>query len=349
MSHELKVGIVGLVMGKNHIDGYLTNPKAKVQAICDINPEGLKTIGNQYGIEARYTSYEEMFANEELDIVSIATPNRLHKDMTILALEKGIHVLCEKPIGMNSEEAIAMQRKAEETGKRLMINYSYRFLPSSVAIKQRIDDGLVGDIYSASCHWLRDINGFSQFGEWFAKKSVSGGGALIDIGVHFLDKILWLLDFPELDSVLATTHDHICQKVAKERGQVYDVEDTVEAMIRFKNNTSFMFQVSWAANIAENNLIEYRLLGTKEGILEQNINQGYTFQAKTFHESKGVSYTLDINHVNQKICPTSMSYFVDAILNDKPHMATGTEAITVMKLIEAIYKSAETGKQIFFD
>lgn len=182
-----------------------------------------------------------------------------------------------------------------------MINYSYRFLPQSVAIKQRIDDGLVGDIYSVSCRWLRDINGFSQFGDWFAKKSVSGGGALIDIGVHFLDKVLWLLDFPELDSVLASSHDHIAQKVAQERGVTYDVEDTVEAMVRFKNNTNFLFQVSWAANIAESNLIECRLLGTKEGILEQNINQGYTFKAKTFRETKGVSYILDINHESCKV------------------------------------------------
>ena len=349
MSQKLKVGIVGLVMGRDHIKGYMTHPNAQIQAICDINPESLHKVGDQYDIEARYTSYEEMIAKENLDIVSVVTPNRFHKEMTILALEQGIHVLCEKPIGINSEEAIAMQRKAEETGKRLMINYSYRFLPSSVAIKQRIDDGLVGDIYSASCRWLRDIDGFSQFGPWFAKKSVSGGGVLIDIGVHLLDKILWLLDFPELDSVLSSTHDHITQKNAKETGSAYDVEDTVEAMIRFKNNTNFMFQVSWAANIAESNLIECRLLGTQEGILEQNINQGYTFEAKTFYQSKGISYHVAIADVNPKICPSSMYYFVDAIINDQPHMATASEAITVMKLIEAIYKSAATGKQIFFN
>lgn len=349
MSRKLKIGIVGLRMGQNHIDGYLTHPNAKIQAICDLNPDSLQKIGDQYDIDGRYTSYEEMLANEELDIVSIVTPNHLHKDMTILALDKGIHVLCEKPIGINSEEAISMHHKAEETGKHLMVNYSHRFLPQSVAIKQRIDDDLVGDIYSVSCRWLRDINGFSQFSDWFAKKSLSGGGALMDIGVHFLDKVLWLLDFPELDSVLASTNNHISQKVAQKRGVTYDVEDTVEAMVRFKNNTNFLFQVSWAANIAESNLIECRLLGTKEGILEQNINQGYTSKVKTFYETKGISYALDINHVNQKLCPSSMYYFVDSIINDKPNMANGTEAVTVMKLIEVIYESAQTGKQIFFD
>ena len=346
--NQLKVGVVGLRMGQDHIDGYLTHPNVEIKAICDMIPDVLERVGNKYGIESRYTSYEEMIEKEQLDVVSIATPNRFHKDMTLLALDKGSHVLCEKPIGMNAEEAIAMQRKSEETGKRLMVNYSYRFIPQSVALKQRIDAGFLGDIYSASSHWLRNISGFSQFGGWFGKKAMSGGGVLIDIGVHCLDKVLWLMDFPEVESVTACTHDRICQKVAKATGQDFDVEDTVEAFIKFKNNASFTLRLSWAANILESNLIEFRLLGEKEGILEQNINQGYTFDAKTFYESNGVSYSLNINEVSPKICPTSMYYFVDAILNDKPHMANGTEAIQVMQLIDAIYESAETGKQICF-
>ena len=349
MGNKLDIGIAGLRVGMDHIDGYLTHPDANVKAICDISPEVLERVGNKYGIDSRYTSYEEMIAKEDLDVVSVATPNIFHKDMTILALEHGAHVLCEKPIGINAEQAIAMQRKAEEAGKRLMVNYSYRFIPQSVAIKQRIDAGLVGDIYSASTHWLRNISGFSQFGGWFGKKSMSGGGVLIDIGVHCLDKVLWLMDFPEVDSVIASTHDRVCQKVAKETGSDFDVEDTVEALIKFKNDASLMIQVSWAANIFESNLIEFRLLGEKEGILERNINQGYTFEAQTFYESEGISYTLNIDHVSKDLCHTSMYYFVDAIVNDKPHMANASEAIQVMQIIDAIYQSAETGKPVVFN
>ncbi len=349
MNNQLEIGIAGLRMGCDHIDGYLTHPNAKIKAICDISPEVLERVGNKYGVDSRYTSYEEMIAKENLDVVSIATPNRFHKDMTMLALDNGAHVLCEKPIGMNAEEAIAMHRKSEETGKRLMVNYSYRFIPQSVALKQRIDAGLVGDIYSASCHWLRNISGFSQFGGWFGKKSMSGGGVLIDIGVHCLDKVLWLMDFPEVESVTASTHDYVCQKVAKASGSDFDVEDTVEAFVKFANNASLMIQVSWAANILESNLIEFRLLGEKEGLLEQNINQGYTFNAKTFYESNGISYTLNIDDVSQDLYPTSMYYFLDKIIKDEPHMADGTEAIKIMQLIDAIYESAETGKPISFN
>ena len=343
MNDKLKVGIAGLRMGQDHIEGYLTHPNATIQAICDINPEVLERVGNKYGVEGRYTSYEDMIKQESLDIVSIATPNRFHQEMTLLALEHGAHVLCEKPIGLNAQEAIIMQQKSQEMGKRLMVNYSYRFIPSSVAIKQRIDAGLVGDIYSTSCHWLRNIRGFSQFGGWFGQKSISGGGVLIDIGVHCLDKALWLMGFPEIAFVSASTHDRICRK------SEFDVEDTVEAFIKFTNDASLMLQVSWAANIFEDNLIEFRLLGEKEGILEQNINQGYTFNAKSFYESNGISYTLNIDNISEKLCPSSMNHFVDAIIKNQPHMGDVSEAITVMKIIDAIYKSSETGQPIFFN
>ncbi|NEO34730.1 MAG: Gfo/Idh/MocA family oxidoreductase, partial [Symploca sp. SIO3C6] len=238
--------------------------------------------------------------------------------------------------------SIAMQQKSQETGKRLMVNYSYRYIPSSVAIKQRINAGLVGDIYSTSCHWLRNIRGFSQFGGWFGKKSMSGGGVMIDIGVHCLDKALWLMDFPEVKSVTAATHDRICRKAG------FDVEDTVEAFVKFTNGASLMLQVSWAANVFESNLIEFRVLGEKEGILERNINQGYTFNAKTFYESNGIAYTLNIDDISPDLCPSSMNYFVDAIINDTPHQGDASEAITVMKIIDAVYKSSETGEPVLF-
>lgn len=344
----LNIGIIGLRAGLGHIDGYLTHPNAKVKAICDVNTEVLNRTGKKYGVERQYKSYQEMIEKENLDIVSVATPNSLHKEMTIFALEQGLHVLCEKPIGLNAKEAIAMHHKSQEMSKRLMLNYCYRFTPQAVAMKQRIDEGLVGEIYSASCHWLRNISGFSQFSGWFGKKEMSGGGVLIDIGIHYLDKALWLMGFPEVEMVVASTHDRICRQLGKNLNAGFDVEDTVESFIKFKNNACLMLQASWAANILESNLIELRLLGEKEGILEQNINQGYTFQAQTFYESNGVSYTLKIEDVRPELCPSAMHSFVDAIIKDKPHKASSSEAVKVMEIVDAIYQSAQTGQPIFF-
>lgn len=348
MNSKLAIGVVGLRMGQEHIDGYLTHPKAEVKAICDVNPEVLKKVGDRYGIAARYTSYEEMIERETLDIVSIVTPNCFHKAMTELALDEGINVLCEKPLGLNAAEAIAMTQKAEAVGKRLMVNYSYRFKPKTVAIKKQIEAGRIGNIYAASCLWLRNKNGFSQITPWFSKKEMSGGGCLIDIGIHCLDKVLWLMNFPEPQCVLSTTHNQMCQLAARESGLDFDVEDTVEALIKFTNNASLILQVSWAANIAERNRIEFQILGDRAGIFEKNIKQAYEFETQIFYETQGISYNLMIEDVDEKLVPTSMYYFIEAIVNDKPHMADGSEAIKAMQLIDAIYQSAQTGNPVIF-
>ena len=348
MTNKLNVGVVGLRMGQEHIDGYLSHPNAHLQAICDLNPDVVNSVGDKYQVDARYTDYAEMFEQEALDVVSIVTPNSFHKPMTEQALERGMHVLCEKPVGLNCEEAIAMNRKAEEMGKRLMVNYSYRYKPSSVAMKKQIEAGMLGEIQSSSCLWLRNKNGFSQITPWFSKKSMAGGGSLIDIGIHCLDKMLWLLDFPEPKSVLATTHDQLCKIVAASSGLVSDVEDTVEALITFTNNASLTMHISWAANIPESNLIEFKLYGSQAGIFEQNIAQGYTFAAKTFYERDGISYDLRLEDVDQSLVTSSMYHFIDAIVNDKPHMGNGTEAIKAMNIIDAIYQSAETGDPVTF-
>jgi predicted dehydrogenase len=335
-------------MGQEHLDGYLTHPQAKIKAICDINPQVLKQVGDRYGVEARYTSYEEMLDREPLDVVSIVTPNCFHKAMTEQALERGIHVLCEKPLGLNAEEAIAINQKSQEVGKRLMVNYSYRFKPRAVAIKKQIEAGTIGDIYSASCLWLRNKNGFSQITPWFSQKEMSGGGCLIDIGIHCLDKALWLMDFPEPKSLLSTTHNEMCKLAARESGLAFEVEDTVEAFIKFANNASLILQVSWAANIPERNRIEFKLLGDKAGIFEKNIKEAYEFEAETFYESQGISYHLTIEDVNEQLVPTSMYHFIEAIINDKPHMADGKEAVKAMQIIDAIYQSAQTGQPVTF-
>ncbi len=335
-------------MGQEHIDGYLTHPKAKIKAICDLNPEVLEKVGNRYEVEARYTSHEEMLDKEKLDVVSIVTPNYFHQGMTELALDKGIHVLCEKPIGLNTKQAIAMTEKAQKVGKRLMVNFAYRFKPTSVVMKKQIEAGLIGDIQSASYLWVRNKDGLSQITPWFSSKKMSGGGCLIDLGVHCIDRVLWLMDFPEPKSVLSTTHNNMCQLAAEEMGLAFDVEDTVEAFIKFTNNASLQLQVSWAANIPESNKIEVRLLGDKASIIENNINQTYEFEAKTFYDAQGIFYGLSTESVNKNLLPTPMFHFVDAIINDKPHMADGKEAIKGMQLVDAIYKSAETGEPVIF-
>lgn len=346
MQDKLKVGVAGLRMGKDHIDGYLTHPRAEIAAVCDTNPEVLAKVAEEYAAKGRYTDFNAMIDSEQLDVVSIVTPNSFHRPMSEYALARGCHVLCEKPIGMDTNDALAMQEAARAAGRRIMVDYSYRFKPESVAVKRQVESGVLGDICSAQVSWLRNKDGFSQITPWFSNKRMSGGGCLIDLGSHCLDLVLWYLDFPKPVSVTATTHDAMGRRAAAQSGRGFDVEDAVEAFIVFDNGTSLTLQVSWAANIPEDNLIQLRLLGTDAGIIERNIDQGYSFDARIFQEHDGVFYESGVASVASGLVETPMHHFIEAICTDQPHQSGAEEAIASMRLIDAIYESAAARRSV---
>ena len=192
---KIRVGVIGLGIGRHHIRGYQSHPNAEVVAIADLDETRLAEVGDQYGVSKRYPSGEQMIATEGLDVVSIATPNKYHKSLTIAALEAGCHVLCEKPMAMNAAEARDMLVAATKAGKRLMIDFSYRFSEQSQVLKAQVDAGVLGEVYFARTLWHRR-RGLPRFGGWFGQKALSGGGPLIDLGVHRLDLALWLMGYP---------------------------------------------------------------------------------------------------------------------------------------------------------
>jgi predicted dehydrogenase len=331
-------------MGRHHIPGYQNHPQAKVVAVADLDASRLEQIGDQYGVPNRYLSGEEMLEKETLDVVSIATPNKFHAPLTIAALEAGNHVLCEKPMAMNADEARAMLAAAEEAGKRLMIDFSYRFTEQSQALKDRVDAGELGDVYFARTVWHRR-RGLPKFGGWFGQKGLSGGGPLIDLGVHRLDLALWLMGYPKPVWVMGSTYSPIATALAKEQGVDYDVEDLAVGLIRFDNGATLEIEASWAANIAEKELMETRLLGTKGGLVQRNLNETYEFEAEMYFERNGAHYDMKL-HAPPRRRLNAMSHFVDCILDDVPHIATGEEGLLVMEILDAIYKSATEGKPV---
>ena len=340
----MRAAVVGLGMGRGHILGYRSHPEVDVVGISDVDESRLRSVGDEFGIEDRFTSAEEMIETLHPDVVSIAVPNKYHKALTIHALENGAHVLCEKPMAMNASEAEDMIASAERAGKRLMINFSFRFTPQSQALKREVDSGVLGDIYFGRTVWHRR-RGMPRFGGWFGQKELSGGGPLIDLGVHRLDLALWLMGYPKPTWVMGATYDPIATRLAKEAGVDYSVEDLAAGFIRFENGASLVVEASWAANIREAELMETRLLGTDAGLLQRNKNQGYEFEAELFVERNGSLFDTRLNSV-----PTdkksAMEHFADSILSDTPHIATGEEGLIVMKLLDSLYESAERGEPI---
>lgn len=341
---KMRVGIIGLGMGKGHIRGYATHPQAEVVAIADIDEKRLAEVRDEHDIQGRYTDAMQMIAAENLDIVSVATPNKFHKAYTIAAFEAGCHVLCEKPMAMNAEEGRAMLEAAKKAGKRLMINFSFRFSEPSFALKAQVDSGILGDVYFARTIWHRR-RGIPRFGGWFGQKALSGGGPLIDLGVHRLDLALWLMGYPKPTWVMASTYNPIATRLAEEAGVKYDVEDLAVALIKFENGATIEVEASWATNIREKELMETRLLGTKAGLVQRNLNEGYQFEAELYVENAGYQFDMKV-HPPLKPVPNPMNHFVESIVNDVPHIATGEEGLLVMQLLDAIYESADTGTPV---
>ena len=253
-------------------------------------------------------------------------------------------MLCEKPMAMSAAEGREMLAAARAAGKRLMINFSYRFNDQSFALKREVDAGTIGEVYFARTVWHRR-RGLPGFGGWFGQKALSGGGPLIDLGVHRLDLALWLMGYPRPVWVLGSTYDPIASRLACAQKACFDVEDLAAAFIRFANGASLVLEASWAAHIREHELMETRLYGTKGGLVQRNLDETYRFEAEMYLEREGSFFDMRLHHTD-RCAPSAMCHFVDSILQGTPHMATGEEGLRVMDILDAIYQSAASGRPV---
>lgn len=338
--NTLRCGVIGLGVGRMHLDGYAKAPDAVIAAIADPNEERLKEFGAKYNLSALYTSAEEMLEKEGLDVVSIATPNSLHMPLTIAALESGAHVLCEKPMAMNTAEAEEMLAASRKANRRLMINFSYRFTPAAWGLKQQVESGILGEVYGARTRWMRR-DGFPGFGGWFGTKALSGGGPLIDLGVHRIDLALWLAGYAKPKFILANVHSHLGSERASQQGNTFDVEDYAAAIVTFENGMTLQIENSWAAHIQHAEDMETSLFGTKGGLCQRNLSGKYDFEGKIFTMLNGCS--VDIEVKDGSAPASSMAHFVRAILRDEPHIATAEEGLVIMRILDGIYASAAAG------
>ena len=352
---KLRCGVIGLGMGQSHVKGYQSHPDAEVVAVADIDAGRLKAAGDKLDVRGRYTDPLEMLRKEKLDMVSVATPNKFHKPLTIAAIKAGCHVLCEKPMALNAAEAEAMLDAARQAKRRIMINFSYRFTEQAYALKEQVDQGLLGDIYFARTVWhrrqcLRSISG------WFCRKELSGGGPLLDLGVHRLDLALWMMGYPKPVWVMGSIYDRLASRHAKEHNVHNDVEDLAVGLIRFTNGATLELEASWAVHQKETDFMETRLCGTEGGLIqhlvaeprtvsERNAGAGFVFEGEIHFERDGCQYDLKL-HPPVPAVTSPYYHFIDSIINNRPHIATGEDGLAVMKLIDAIYESAEKGRPV---
>jgi predicted dehydrogenase len=231
MENKIRIGIAGLGVGRYHYDNYSHCDRAAVVAICDRDRAWLDHIGSQWGIAKRYLDYNEMFADPEIDAVSIGLPSSLHAEATKTALDKGKHVLCEKPMAVNAGEAKQMVSAAQRANRILMISQNKRFTPQARYLHQCVRNKRFGWIYQIRIGWPRAYGNFPSpinYREtgmlnrnWFNEKN-GGGGVLRDLGSHLLDLSLWFLEYPPIDKVVSSNLSLFTPKLAAQSGHIAD-------------------------------------------------------------------------------------------------------------------------------
>ncbi|MEI6073758.1 MAG: Gfo/Idh/MocA family oxidoreductase [Verrucomicrobiae bacterium] len=337
---RLRVGVVGLKIGDGHVADYKASASVEEVVICDLDERQLNEVGDRHGVKKRYTDLAAMLATEKLDAVSICLPNKLHMPMTIQAIEAGCHVLCEKPMARNAEEAEQMLNASRKHGKKLMINFNQRFEPFRQILKGMIDDGDLGDIYFSRTLWHRR-RGVPWWYPLAKGKEMCGGGPLIDLGVHVLDRAMWLCGFPEPEWVLGNTFCKISGDEAKKRGLPgFELEDMGVAMIRMKNGAMLELEASWAANRKDEE-ITTQLYGSKGGAFLRYIGGGTEYH-ELYLDVNGRQHNVQLDPRSIKPVPTIRQLFLDSILNDTEVPCTPEQGLVINKILDAVYQSAET-------
>ncbi|RRO19972.1 gfo/Idh/MocA family oxidoreductase [Saccharopolyspora rhizosphaerae] len=267
-----RVGVVGVGWaGQQHLAAYDALPHVEIVAIAGQEADTLAALGEKYGAQHLFESWEQLVDLPELDAVSIAVPNFLHAPIAIAALERGVHVLSEKPLARNGTEGRQMVEAARSAGRVLDVAFNHRLRGDIQKLGEIIHGGELGRPYYAKASWMRR-RGIPKIGSWFTNREMAGGGPLADIGVHVLDYALFLLGEPKVESVSAVTYAELGPRdiggmkweTAQSKGG-FEVEDFASAFLRLEGGGTLVLETSWAAFRNPTDLIDFSVLGTEGG------------------------------------------------------------------------------------
>lgn len=345
---KIRIGLIGAgnIAQNAHIPAYLKQDDVELVAVCDLNLERAKEVATKHNIKYAVGSIDELIAIDEIDAVSICTWNNSHAKAAIAAANAGKDVLCEKPMAMTVAEAEEMKEVAEKNGIVFMIGFTNRYRSDSIVIKDIVNSGKLGDIYYAKAGWFRRRG--TPLG-WFTDLSKSGGGPVIDIGVHVIDLTWHFMGKPRPVSVTATTYDKIGDYKTKGVSRwealdtdnpVFDTEDSASGFIRFENGASMSFDVSWAINGKDTEIFS-DIFGTQAGA---SLNP-FTI----YGEESGYLIDSTPNVEEQDSFANEIRHFLDCVKTREEPISSADDGVLVQKMLNGIYDSARLGKEIKLD
>ncbi|MFC4302576.1 Gfo/Idh/MocA family protein [Cohnella boryungensis] len=349
---NIRIGVIGTgSISEMHLNAYKKNPAVSLAAICDVNGARALQVAEKYGADKSYTDYRELLASSDIDAVSICTWNNTHAEISIAALKAGKHVLVEKPLCRTVEEALEIERTVRETGKLLQVGYVRRYDPNVRMLREFVDQDEFGPLYYAKASTIRRLG---NPGGWFADIERSGGGPLIDIGVHVIDLCWYLMGKPKTVSVSANTYrrlgnrSHI-QHLSFYKAADYDaskntVEDMANALIRFENGSSLLVDVSFSLH-AKKDEGSVRLYGEKGGF---EIDPEVLMVAEKHNTILNIQPQTDskAGFSGEAAFQNEIDHFIECITNGTKPISPVEDGVEMMKILCGIYESATKGMEI---
>ncbi|HET9136307.1 MAG TPA: Gfo/Idh/MocA family oxidoreductase [Candidatus Kapabacteria bacterium] len=302
-------------------------------AIVDPDERKSKAIAERYGVRSTFKSVDALLNSaigSEVEAIDICTPTDQHRSPAIAALQAGKDVLVEKPIARTMKEAKEIADVAKEYKRKLMVGMNNRFRPDTMILKSFIETKELGNIYYIKSGWLKQQ---SSQASWAQQKEKSGGGVFIDLGIVMLDMALWLLNYPKVATVSATTYNQFTKKV----------EDSAAVFIRLADGVTLTIETSWTFH-REGDFFYCNVFG-KDG-------SAFINPLRVFKQVAGNLVNLTPAKTESQVSLFKKSYenelrhFVNACRGLVPPVSTGEESVMRMQVVEAIYQSAAKNKEV---
>ncbi|MNI06826.1 putative oxidoreductase YcjS [compost metagenome] len=352
VEQPIRVGIIGAGnIGNVHITSFKNHPSLTVTAVTDSFLPLAEARAAEHNIPKVHATAEALLADPLIDAVVICVPNQFHAPIAVQALQAGKHVLLEKPMAIDLPSAKQILKAQAESGKVLMIAHQMRWSSIPMQVKEQVNKGALGHIYNAKAGWFRR-KGIPGWGTWFTQKELSGGGPLIDIGVHLLDLSLHLMGNPKPVSVYGSTY---AEFGPKKRGignwgtpnwtGIYDVEDLATALIKMDNGSTLSLEVSWAVHMDTASQPFIHLMGSEGGASISGDNGKLLMES--FDRAAEVSLTTPANDIENRV--RMNDHFVECIREGKEPLTSVLSGFTNNLILDAIYESSRTGNEIKLD
>lgn len=334
MVEKFKVALVGTgsIAQIAHLPNWSKMDDVELVAICDVDRGKAASITDKFNVPRWYSVLDDMLNREKLDGLHICTPSLHHYPMALLALSKGVNILVEKPVALNSKETEKLNNQAKKNNLTLMVGMHNRFRDDVRQLRDYLAQNELGEIFYIKTGWLKKWTKNETAG-WHSEKKSSGGGVLIDLGIQILDLAFFIANFPKLKKVKLYDY-HLNPNM--------DVEDAALAVIETSEGQTITIEMSWKMHLEKDTM--YTHIFGKNGAAKLN-------PLRIHKEMHGNLVNVTPLHLSttdlfKKAYSKELSHFIKVVRGEEENMSSGDDALFVMKIIDALYESARLGEEV---